>query len=321
MNAPISQSAGYQAFTIGSFGFSRDEYFARITWPKGEHTIAVEDFLTALQRDVAWGFFYGTVSFDSVFGTVNHYGEVDMFAGSFEENLKQAGKDYMERFDSEALMSVFKAMLSDWTVEGFDPFAAPLETGRPYGEKAGNNDTAISRERVTAKRMVSCPGDTPIRTDESGFPVNRMFADVDQDQPVIEAEPGFEDDVRAFNLFGYLSRSDVTWNPSVCSVVRESLFCPTSEEFKLPIEHGNDRVEWFIQLSDEILWDVKDGATSKPRAMVTMRAGDISAMPADIRHQGYSSKRSMLLVWENASPKIPQLIRDGKARVTAVDFD
>ena len=31
-----------------------------------------------------------------------------------------------------------------------------------------------------------------------------------------------------------------------------------------------------------------------------MKAGDVAAMPADIRHQGYSPKRSMLLVWENA---------------------
>lgn len=178
MNAPIAQKAGYQSFTIGSFAFARDEYFARISWPKGEHTMAAEDFLKALQRDVAWGFFYGTVSFDSVFGTINHYGEVDMFAGSFDEDLKRAGKDYMERFDSEELMNVFKAMLSDWTIEGFDPFAAPLETGRPYGEKTGNNDSAITRERVTAKRMVSCEGDTPVRTDENGYPVNRMFADV-----------------------------------------------------------------------------------------------------------------------------------------------
>ena len=319
-NLNLASKAGYQSFMIGGFTFTRDEYFARITWPKGSHILPIEDFLKALQRDVAWGFFYGTVSFDSVFGTVNHYGEVDMFAGSFSEELKNAGKDYMERFDSEELMAVFKSMLSDWTIDGFDPFAAPLETGRPYGEKQGDNDIAITRERVTAKRMVGMDGDTPVRTDET-HPVNRMFADVDQEQPRVEAEDGFESEVKAFNLFGYLSRSDVTWNPSVCSVLRESLFCPTSEEFKLPIEHGNDRVEWFVQLSDEIVWEIKDGQTSKPRAVVTMKAGDVAAMPADIRHQGFSSKRSMLLVWENASPKIPQLIREGKAPVNPVDFD
>ena len=141
-----------------------------------------------------------------------------------------------------------------------------------------------------------------------------------QDQPEVYPEPGFEAEVSAFNLFAYLSRSDVTWNPSVCSVVRDSLYCPTSEEFILPVEHGNDRVEWFLQLSDEIIWEVKDKETGAPRARVIAKAGDICAMPADIRHQGFSAKRSMLLVWENNSGAIPQLILDGKAPVVPVTF-
>ena len=134
------------------------------------------------------------------------------------------------------------------------------------------------------------------------------------------AEPGFEHEVQAFNLFGYLSRSDVTWNPSVCSVVKDSLFCPTSEEYILPVEHGNDRCEWFIQLSDEITWNVKDGDTGRPKAMVNMKAGDVSCMLADIRHQGFSPKRSMLLVWENGSPKVPDIIRSGQAPNVPVEF-
>jgi hypothetical protein len=43
-------------------------------------------------------------------------------------------------------------------------------------------------------------------------------------------------------------------------------------------------------------------------------------MPADIRHQGFSRKRSMLLVWENGSPKIPEMVRSGEAPVVAVKF-
>ena len=43
-------------------------------------------------------------------------------------------------------------------------------------------------------------------------------------------------------------------------------------------------------------------------------------MPADIRHQGYSPKRSMLLVWENASPDIPDLIASGKTPTYPIDF-
>ena len=75
-----------------------------------------------------------------------------------------------------------------------------------------------------------------------------------------------------------------------------------------------------MQLSDEITWEVKDKETGKPRSRIVMRAGDVACMPADIRHQGYSPKRSMLLVWENASPRIPDMILSGEAPVVAVQF-
>jgi len=317
---PADNVTGYKAFHAGGFRFRRDEYFATIEGPTGTHTMAVDAFLRALMRDVAWGFFYGTVNFDTVFGTTNYYGEVEMFLGATNEVWTRAGRDHVERFKSDQLMRVFKEMISDWTIAGFDPFAAPMETGVPWGAKQGDNDDAVERQRVTAKRMVGLPGDTPMRTDANGYPVNRMFADVEQDAPVVEAEPGFEHEVSAFNLFAYLSRSDVTWNPSVCSVVRESLFCPTSEEFILPVEHGNDRVEWFVQLSDEITWKTKHRDTGADRATVVMKAGDVACMPADVRHQGFSSKRSMLLVWENGSPLIPELVRKGEAPVVPVSF-
>ena len=317
---PPDNLTGYRAFEIGGFSFRRDAYFVHVNWPGGRHQMSVDVFLRALMRDVAWGFFYGTVNFDGVFGTTNYYGEVEMFAGAMNDAYVQADRDFIQRFDSEELMGVFRAMVSDWTNDGYDPFAAPMETGTPWGAKNGGNDAAVTRQRVTARRMVGLPGDTPLRTDEAGFPVNRMFEDVGRDRPEVHPEPGFEDQVSAYDLFGYLARSDVTWNPSVCSVVRDSLFCPTTEEFILPVEHGNDRCEWFIQLSDEIIWDVKDGASGRPRAVVTMRAGDVSCMPADVRHQGFSNKRSMLLVWENASPEIPDLVRSGKAPVVPVEF-
>jgi hypothetical protein len=107
-------------------------------------------------------------------------------------------------------------------------------------------------------------------------------------------------------MFAYVSRSDVTWNPSVVSNVQDSQFCATTEEHMLPIFHGNDRVEWFIQVCDEIIWDVEDGKTGRPRAKVVMKAGDVAAMPADIRHKGYSPKRSILIVWENNDGTLPQ---------------
>ena len=141
-----------------------------------------------------------------------------------------------------------------------------------------------------------------------------------QDEPEIHAAEGFEGQLHAFSLHKYLSRSDVTWNPSVTSVCKASLFCPTTEEFILPVFHGNDRIEWFLQLSDEIIWDVGDKDDGNPRARITMRAGDICAMPADIRHQGYSTKRSMLLVWENATPNLPQRYESGELKPYPIEF-
>ena len=75
-----------------------------------------------------------------------------------------------------------------------------------------------------------------------------------------------------------------------------------------------------MQLSDQIEWEVADKVTGALRARVTMKAGDVAAMPADIRHQGFSPKRSMLLVWENASPELPDLIASGRAPTYAVEF-
>ena len=311
---------GYRTFRIGGFDFRRDGYFTHIAWPGGTHLMPVDAFLRALVRVGAWNSFYGTLNFDDVFGTTNLYGRVELYVGRFNDAYRANGRDYRETIDSDDLMRLFKAMLDDWTNAGYNPFAAPQETGQPFGRKDGRNADALGRERVTAKRMVGLPGDAPLRTDANGYPVNRMFADVSQEEPEIEVAPGFEGEVRAFNLFAYLSRSDVMWNPSVCTVLRDSLFCPTSEEFTLPVEHGNDRVEWFIQLSDEIVWEVKDKESGDPRAVVTMRAGDVARMPADIRHQGFSPKRSMLLVWENASPALPEMVAKGEAPIVPVRF-
>jgi hypothetical protein len=311
---------GYRTFRLGEFEFSRNEYFAYVRWPTGSHVASADAFLKALQRDVAWDFFYGIVNFDGVIGTVNHYGTVDLFAGRYNDSYRKAELDHLENFDTPLIRETFKAMLDDWTNEGFDPFASPTETGSAFGPKNGDNKRAITRHRVTAKRMVGVRRDEQVRSDDSGFPMNRQFLDVPQDEPEVHAEPGFEDDVAAFNLFAYLSRSDVTWNPSVVAACKNSLACPTTEEYILPIIHGNDRVEWFVQLSDEIWWNVEDRDTGQARVKVVMKPGDVASMPADIRHQGYAPKRSMLLVWENADPKLPELLSSGKLPPVAVDF-
>ncbi|EKS70309.1 MULTISPECIES: hypothetical protein [unclassified Caballeronia] len=312
---------GYRAFKLGEFEFSRDSYFATIKWPSNgqirTHQIYVDEFLRAMMRDVAWGFFYGWVNFDPVIGTRNHYGKVDLYAGSYNASFKAAGIDYTEQFETPLIMATFKAILADWVNEGFDPFAAPGETGSAYGSKHGDNFEAIERFRIATKRMPGLEGDSPLRED---LPVNRHFADVSQSEPEIYAEPGYEKSLHAFSLFKYLSRSDVTWNPSVTSVCQQSLFCPTTEEFVLPVFHGNDRVEWFLQLSDQIIWDIADKDTGEPRARITMNPGDVAAMPADIRHKGFSQKRSMLLVWENATPDLPKRYESGELPANPIQF-
>ena len=311
---------GYRSFALGGFKFERDEYFAHITWPDGTHSMPVDLFLRAMIRDLAWSFFYGTVNFDDVFGTTNHYGNVDVFAGLYNSGYRRQNREHVENFKSDDVKAMFEALLEDWTNEGFDPFAAPQETGSAFGPKHGSNSKAITRKRLTAKRMVGLKDDIPLRSDAGGNPVNRQLADVAQDQPEVHAEPGFENEVHAFNFFGYVSRSDVTWNPSVCAAVKDSLICATTEEYMLPVIHGNDRVEWFVQLSDEIQWDVSDRDTGEPRARVVMKAGDVSAMPADIRHQGYSPKRSILLVWENNDATLPELYASKRLKSNPVDF-
>jgi Hydroquinone 1,2-dioxygenase large subunit N-terminal len=312
----LTKDLGYKAHSIGGFRFERDEYFAHVFYPGGRHLIPIDAFLRALMRDVAWGFFYGTVNFDNVFGTVNHYGTVEMFIGLFNEAYRSQNRHHVETFDSKELKATFEGMLEDWTIEGFDPFAAPDETGKAFGPKKGGNTKAIKRQRLVAERMVGLPGDLTFRTD----PQNRQLNDIATDKPEVHAEKGYENDVHAFNFMDYLSRSDVTWNPSVVSCVKDSQFCATTEEHILPITHGNDRVEWFIQATDEIIWDIDDRATGRPRAKVVMRAGDVAAMPADIRHRGYSPKRSILIVWENNDSTLPQLYASGKVPPYPVEF-
>ena len=74
------------------------------------------------------------------------------------------------------------------------------------------------------------------------------------------------------------------------------------------------------EVGKAIVWDVGDKNTGSPRARVTMKAGDVAAMPADIRHQGYSTKRSMLYVWENVTLDLPKRYESGELSPYPVDF-
>ncbi len=52
-----------------------------------------------------------------------------------------------------------------------------------------------------------------------------------------------------------------------------------------------------------------------------MKAGDVAAMPADIRHQGFAPKRSMLMVMENGTPDLEKRYASGELKPYPVDFD
>ena len=313
-------ATGYTAFRLGSFTFTRDEYFAHVSWPKGSHIIEIDRFLRAMVRDIGWGFFYGWIFFDDVFGTTNHYGTVDIFAGSYDQGCKQAGTDWLETFDAEAVSEAFTAISQDWISEGYDPLNAPLETGTPIGPKGAERKDPMLRAFIAADRMLGLPGDKPVRSDATGHPVNRAFADLEFDTPDIECAPGYEGQLHAINLFDHIARSDVTWNPSISAVTRANICCVTSEEHMLPVIHGNDRNEWFIQLSDEIHWNIADKASGAPRGRIVMKAGDVCAMPADIRHQGFAPKRAMLMVLENGTPGLETRYASGELKPYPVDF-
>ena len=303
---------GYRSFTFGGFNFKRDAYFVHISWPKGTHTIEVDRFLRAMVRDIGWGFFYGWIFFDDVFGTQNHYGTVDIFAGAYSKGHRDTAVDYLETFATEDVREAFETISRDWINEGYDPLSAPLETGSPLGPKTQEIHGPLIRGFDPARRMLGLPGDQPPRSDDTGHPINRAFADLELDKPDVEVEPGFEGELNAINLFDHIARSDVTWNPSFTSITEACICCVTSEEHMLPVIHGNDRNEWFIQLTDEIHWNIQDKATGNPRGRIVMKSGDVCAMPADIRHQGYSPKRCMLMVMENGTPDLAERYAKGE---------
>lgn len=321
VKAATDEVTGYSSFQLGSFTFTRDEYFAHVSWPKGNHIIEIDRFLRAMVRDIGWGFFYGWIFFDDIFGTTNHYGTVDIFAGSYDKGCKDAGIDWLETFPAEAVAEAFGTIAQDWISEGYDPLNAPLETGTPLGPKGKERSDPLVRSFIAADRMLGLEGDKPVRCDATGHPVNRAFADLDFDTPDIACEPGFEGQLHAINVFEHIARSDVTWNPSISAVAGGNICCVTSEEHMLPVIHGNDRNEWFIQLSDEIHWNIADKESGAPRGRVVMKAGDVCAMPADIRHQGFAPKRAMLMVMENGTPGLEQRYASGELKPYPVNFD
>src|SRR4029453_11770075 len=120
--------------------------------------------------------------------------------GRYNDASRKAELDYTETADTPVIKATFEAMLDDWTNQTFDPFASPHETGSAFGVKNGDNRAAITRHRVAAAPMVAVPGAEGLRADDNGHPITRHFRDVDQSEPLVEPEPGFESEVAAFSL-------------------------------------------------------------------------------------------------------------------------
>ena len=281
----------------------------------------VDAFLRALQRDVAWDFFYGIVNFDGVFGTVNHYGTVDLFAGRYNDAYRKAELDHLENFETPLIRATFKAMLDDWTNDGLRPVRQPdrdRRAVRHQERRQPGRDHPPPRHRAAHGRRAratsrSAPTTTATRSTASS-PTSPRTSRRSTPSPASRTR------WQRSTCSPTCRARDVTWNPSVVSVCKDSLYCPTTEEYILPIIHGNDRVEWFVQLSDEIHWDVEDRDTGAARAKVVMRPATWPRCRPTSATRATRPKRSMLLVWENAAPELPALISSGKLPSTAVQI-
>lgn len=207
------------------------------------YVMLVDVFLCVMMCDVVWGFFYGWVNFDYVFGMCNYYGKVDMYVGIFNGILKDVGVDYIEIFDMLMIMVIFKVMLYDWINEGFDLFVVFEEMGMVFGCKYGDNGVVIECMWIVMCCMLGFEGDLLLCDD---LLVNCVFFDVVQDELEVYVELGFEGELYVFNLFKYLLCLDVMWNLLVMLVCGCSLFCLIIEEFILLVFYGNDCVEWFL---------------------------------------------------------------------------
>ncbi len=129
-------------------------------------------------RDIGWGFFYGWIFFDDVFGTQNHYGTVDIFAGTYSKGHRDTKVDFLETFNTADVREAFETISVNWINEGYDPLRAPMETGSPLGAKTREAKGPLIRGFEPARRMMGLPGDVRPRSDASGHPINRAFADV-----------------------------------------------------------------------------------------------------------------------------------------------
>ena len=142
--------------------------------------MSVDAFLRALQRDVAWDFFYGIVNFDGVIGTVNHYGTVDLFAGRYNDAYRKAELDHLENFETAADPRDVQGHARRLDERRLRPVRRPEETGQPFGVKNGQQRRRSpatgsrpahgrrARRRAAAQRRRRAPDQPHVRRRRPG---------------------------------------------------------------------------------------------------------------------------------------------------------
>ena len=139
----------------------------------------VNNFLRALMRDVAWGFFYGGVNFDHVIGTTNHYKTVDLYAGRYNATMKAAGVDRLENFPTEQIAQGLRRHARRLDQRRLRPLrraAGDRHRLRPQARQQPRADHARARARQALRRPEGRPGAAHRRARRAGQPRLRRRA-------------------------------------------------------------------------------------------------------------------------------------------------
>ena len=162
----------------------------------------IGNFLRALMRDVAWGFFYGWVNFDDVIGTVNHYKSVDLYAGSLQRHdegrRRRPARELPDRADPRHLRADARR-LDQRELRPVRRAAGNRLALRPQERQQHRQDHPGARAGQALRRPEGrprrCAATSAARRSTAPSPTCRRT------QPELHPEPGFENEVHAFNLF------------------------------------------------------------------------------------------------------------------------
>ena len=159
MNAPIEPAPTNarlpESFELGGFSFRRDEYFAHINWKTTRRPAAVahaghQQLPARADARRGLGLFLWRRQLrprDRHHQPLQDGGPLR--AARYNATMKAAGVDRLENFPTEQIAKVFFDMLDDWTNEGFDPFAAPQETGTRLRPQARQQPLRRSRAHAS----------------------------------------------------------------------------------------------------------------------------------------------------------------------------